>query len=76
MKKRVVLTVIIVLVFGGLLCLHPERSMAANQTGVVTATSLNVRTGAGTTYAVLQYNGAEVKLSNGTKVSIAETLPG
>ncbi|MCI5732187.1 MAG: SH3 domain-containing protein [Eubacterium sp.] len=76
MKKRVVLTVIIVLVFGGLLCLQPERSMAANQTGVVTATSLNVRTGAGTTYAVLQYNGAEVKLSNGTKVSIAETLPG
>lgn len=77
MRKRVVLTAVLVLVFcAGLLTLHRDHTQAANQTGVVTATSLNVRTGAGTSYAILQHNGVNVALLNGTKVTILETLTG
>lgn len=77
MKKRVVLTILAVLVVcAGILLFHRDHSMAANQTGVVTATSLNVRTGAGTSYNILQHNGVNVALSNGTKVTILESLTG
>lgn len=41
-----------------------------NRTGVVTATALNVRTGAGTNYDKLTYNGSTVQLSCGDKVVI------
>lgn len=77
MRKRVVLTVVMLLVFcAGLLTLHRDYTQAANQTGVVTATSLNVRTGAGTSYGILQHNGVNVALPGGTKVTILETLTG
>lgn len=60
---------VMILVFAaGLLTLHRDRTHAANQTGVVTATSLNVRTGAGTSYDIL------LTLPNGTKVTILETV--
>lgn len=77
MRKRVVLTVVMVLLIcAGWILLQKKPSMAANQTGVVTATSLNVRTGAGTTYSILQHNAMNVTLSNGTKVTILESLTG
>lgn len=77
MRKRVVLTIVMLLVFcAGLLALHRDYTQAANQTGVVTATSLNVRTGAGTSYGILQHNGVNVALPGGTTVTILETLTG
>ncbi len=75
MKKRVVLIAAVILVFSaGLFLLHQGHTMAANQTGVVTATTLNVRTGAGTSNPILQYNGVNVTLKNGTKVTITQKL--
>lgn len=75
MKKRVVLIAALILVFGaGLFLFHQGHTMAANQTGVVTATTLNVRTGAGTSNPILQYNGVNVTLKNGTKVTITQKL--
>lgn len=77
MKRRVVLTIVMILVVcAGLILFHEDSSMAANQTGVVTAASLNVRTGAGTSYNILQHNGVNVALSSGTKVTILESLTG
>lgn len=77
MRKRVVLTMVMaMIVCAGLFVSHREYAQAAGETSVVTATSLNVRTGAGTTYSILQHNGVSVALSNGTKVTILETLTG
>lgn len=78
MKNKVAwMAVVVMLVFGaGFLLFHQDYSLAANQTGIVTASSLNVRTGAGTSYAILQQNGTNVTLPNGTKVTITETLSG
>lgn len=45
-------------------------SRAANQTGIVTASLLNVRTGAGTSYDIMKQDGKSVQLENGTKVTI------
>lgn len=74
-KRIVTMTMLfIVLVVGAVFI--DDRSLAANGTGVVTATSLNVRTGAGTGYAILQNNGTNVVLPNGTKVTITQTLNG
>ena len=77
MKRRVGLLVTIgILLFAvGWLC-RDESSFAANSTGVVTASSLNVRTGAGTSYAILKHNNKDVSLPNGTSVTIIETLSG
>ena len=55
---------------------HSGNSLAANQTGIVTASSLNVRTGAGTSYDILQYNNANVLLAKEDKVTILEKLSG
>lgn len=52
------------------------RSQAANQTGIVTAGTLNVRVGAGVEHAILQQDGKNVTLSNGFRVTITETLSG
>lgn len=64
----------------GLLCgvffMSGKASQAANQTGIVTASALNVRTGAGTNYDILQYNKANVILAEGDKVTILEKLSG
>lgn len=57
----------------GLFFLFPEKTRAANETGVVTATLLNVRTGAGKSYSILQNGGKSVQLENGTKVTILST---
>lgn len=78
MKKKIAwMAVLVMFVWGaGFLLFYQDHSLAANQTGVVTASSLNVRTGAGTSYAILQQNGSNVTLPNGTKVTITETLSG
>lgn len=52
------------------------HSQAANQTGIVTAGTLNVRVGAGVEHAILQHDGKNVTLSNGFRVTITETLSG
>ena len=52
------------------------HSQAANQTGIVTASTLNVRVGAGVDNAILQQDGKNVTLSNGFRVTITETLTG
>lgn len=50
-----------------------ERVNAASNEGTVTD-NLNVRTGAGTNYSKLTYNGANVVLAVGTKVTIIDTV--
>ena len=47
-----------------------EASQPTKKVGTVTATNLNVRTGAGTSYSKLTYSGKNVQLKNGTKVDI------
>lgn len=77
MKKQLTLSIIIgILLFvaGWFCCNH--TSYAANSTGVVTASSLNVRTGAGTSYAILKHNDKNVSLPSGSRVTILETLSG
>ena len=77
MKNKVTLSMIIA-VFVIVLALYAgvQKAAAADQTGLVTASTLNVRTGAGTNYAIMQQDGKNVTLSNGTKVIIVETLTG
>lgn len=48
----------------------PSTTTVVGKTGVVTATRLNVRTGAGTTFAQLVYNSTNVQLIKGTGVTI------
>lgn len=57
------------------LCL-PNTTRAANQTGIVTASLLNVRTGAGKSHDILQHDGKSVQLENGTKVTILSSSGG
>lgn len=78
MKSKVaVSSILVILVFVMMFLAEGDRSAAADQTGVVTATSgLNVRTGAGTDYAILQQDGKNVTLPSGFKVTIKETLTG
>lgn len=45
-------------------------SQTTKKVGTVTATNLNVRKGAGTSYDKLKHNGKNVQLKNGTKVDI------
>ena len=66
-KSKVLAVWLIVLCLIGFLWCNQDVSHA-NTTGVVTATSLNVRSGAGTSYSVL------TTLANGTEVTIVETL--
>lgn len=76
-KKIILAVLLITLLCGtGVLFLNRDASHAANQTGVVTADALNIRTGAGTNHDILQSNGVSVKLKNGTKVTVLQTLNG
>lgn len=77
-RDRLVISLVMgIVVFTLVFLAGSTRSKAANQTGIVTATSgLNVRVGAGTDNAILQQNGVNVKLSNGFRVTITETLSG
>lgn len=54
----------------GLFCLSCSPVRAANQKGVVTASLLNVRTGAGTSNDILKHEGKSVQLPTGTEVTI------
>lgn len=76
MKSKVAVSSIVLLfLFAMVFVMNGDRSAAADQTGVVTASStLNVRTGAGTEYDILQKDGQNVTLPNGFKVTITETL--
>lgn len=78
MQKKSFFAIVLTLclVFTGLLWLNQDVSMAANETGVVTASKLNVRTGPSTSNDKLTSDGANVQLTNGTKVTILETLTG
>lgn len=59
------------LFIGGMLAINRDAGYAANQTGtVVVSNTLNVRSGAGTTYEILD------TLSNGAKVTILQTQNG
>lgn len=75
MNRRKVLTILLIAALILPIC-YPMPADAAGATGTVTATSLNVRVGAGTSHAVLNVNGSDVKLSAGTVVTILETLSG
>lgn len=77
MKKRAVLVWMVTLILtAGIFFLLPGKSQAVNQTGVVTADLLNVRTGAGTSHSKVQHNGKPVQLKSGTKVTILEKEEG
>ena len=59
----------------GFLATDCKKVQAAGETGVVTASLLNVRTGAGTDYQNVKTSaGTSVQLAAGTKVTILETL--
>jgi beta-N-acetylglucosaminidase len=57
----------------GIVIFFQDNSYAENETGIVTASLLNVRTGAGTSYDILQNNGSSVQLKSGTEVTILST---
>ena len=76
MNRKVFYTILGMTILCGLVFFHSGKSLAANQTGIVTASSLNVRTGAGTSYDILQYNNANVLLAKEDKVTILEKLSG
>lgn len=76
MNRKVFYTILGMTILCGLVFFHSGNSLAANQTGIVTASSLNVRTGAGTSYDILQYNNANVLLAKEDKVTILEKLSG
>ena len=76
MNRKVFYTILGMTILCGLVLFHSGNSLAANQTGIVTASSLNVRTGAGTSYDILQYNNANVLLAKEDKVTILEKLSG
>ena len=48
MNRKVFYTILGMTILCGLVFFRSGNSLAANQTGIVTASSLNVRTGAGT----------------------------
>ena len=66
-RKGIWIFWIVVCVLAGCMCLNQDHSDAASATGVVTATSLNVRSGAGTSYSVV------TTLAKGTKVTVLNT---
>ena len=73
MKKRKLgwALLFFVLFAGGMLAVNRDDGYAANQTGtVVVSSALNVRSGAGTTYGIID------TLSNGAKVTILQTQNG
>lgn len=73
MKKRKLgwALLFFVLLTGGMLAVNRDDGYAANQTGtVVVSSALNVRSGAGTTYGIID------TLSNGAKVTILQTQNG
>lgn len=73
-KKRMAVWFIL---FGILFsCLPVLESRAAVTTGTVKVDGLNVRTGAGTSFAKLVVKGAAVSLNAGNMVTILETLDG
>lgn len=57
-------------------CLPQDTTKAANKTGIVTASLLNVRTGAGKSHSILEHDGKSVQLENGTKVTILSSSSG
>ena len=56
----------------GLFLLQSAGARAATRQGVVNDGRLNVRTGYGTSYDKLTYNGSNVQLAKGTKVKILD----
>lgn len=76
MNRKVFYTILGMIILCGLVLFRSGDSLAANQTGIVTASALNVRTGAGTSYAIMQYNKENVLLYEGDKVTILEKLSG
>lgn len=76
MKKCVVVILIIAMLITGIIPASGGVAKAASVKGVVNTEGLNVRTGAGTNFPVMQYAGVNVKLSKGTKVSILDELAG
>lgn len=72
MKKIKGISILFILVLGLFILFgFNDQTFAANKTGTVTVnTSLNVRTGAGTSNPMLTYNGDAVKLKNGEIVTI------
>ena len=69
-RKGIWILWIVVCVLAGCMCLNQDHSDAASATGVVTASSLNVRSGAGTNYSVVN------TLAKGTKVTVLNTADG
>lgn len=69
-RKGIWILWIVVCVLAGCMCLNQDHSDAASATGVVTAASLNVRSGAGTNYNVVN------TLAKGTKVTVLNTADG
>lgn len=77
MKRKVQSYVFfVVLLLLTVFLVHKNSLAAENETGVVTAAVLNVRTGAGTNYEILKQNETNVTLAKGNKVTILEKKTG
>lgn len=53
----------------------PAENTVVGKTGAVTASALNVRTGAGTSYGNLMWNSSKVQITKGTGVLILDCVP-
>lgn len=70
-KRIIAALIIFVLTFGTLLIFEFSKTMAySEKTGTINGNNVNVRTGAGTSYSKLQYQGKNVQLFVGDSVTI------
>ena len=76
MKHFIRNVLIILLLSMGIILAQSQGTKAASLNGEVNTDRLNVRTGASTSYAVLNINGTDIKLNKGTKITILEELKG
>lgn len=79
MSRKNMICMVAVALLAVVLCVNgycTKSAAAAAKTGTVNTDGLNVRSGAGTGYAPVQYDGAGIKLNKGTKVLIESSLDG
>ena len=70
------LVLVVILFLGWNIQISQASSVVATVLTVSSTGNLNVRTGADINAAMLQYKGADVKLPNGTQVTITDTVTG
>ncbi len=72
-RKWIIIILCMLLIWPPGLTINSLQAVAAT-TGTVTATSLNIRSGPGTTYSKVQVNGSDTFLKKGEEVTITDEL--